>query len=235
MSPELRAFLAAADLDDLGDARGDIKTVNETDAAAVRSVLELWRDRQAIANLLFRADVIPQDLRIATLLRGFGEKREPYFVLAAACGVSKIDAAKFPAEDRKRIMTELVAIVRSTNDIRTQRASLSLQEFAVQQDAAEIIGLLAHPDKLVRNNLRNWLFRMLRDRGLDGFAEAAHASSLRADVRREVVADFKDYLVNPDGSPPTLFSYIPNLGETTADTWKQLDPPLAQARADGGA
>jgi HEAT repeat protein len=239
MSPELKAFLAAEDLDDADEARKKLKSLSDADAAAVGSVLRQWQDVQAVSNLLFHPDLIPEDVRLATLFRGLGERQENYYVLAALCGVTEIDAARWSAEDRKRVVAELLAILRGTNDIRAQRASVTVAQFAGERDAPQVIALLEHPDKTVRQNLRVWLFRTMKDRGVEALAAAARDSGLGAEAERQVVADFKDYVTNPEGAAYTgpLFAYIPNLREVQPSTWKraELAPPRQPKAEDVGA
>ena len=83
MSPELKAFLVAEDLDDIQDARVKIKSVTATDAEALHAILEQWREAQAVSNLLIHADLIPQDVRLASLFRGLEERAVDYYVVAA--------------------------------------------------------------------------------------------------------------------------------------------------------
>ena len=160
-----------------------------------------------------------------------------YYVLAALGGVAEIDAARCSAEDRKRVLAELLTILRNTNDIRAQRASLTLKQFAGERDTLQVIALLEHPDKTVRHNLRVWLFRTLRDRGVETFAKAVRNSGLRPEAQREVLADFKDYVADPEGAEYTgsLFAYIPNLREVKPSTWKRLAPALAPQPKAGPA
>src|ERR1041384_4114162 len=68
MSPALKAFLTAEDLDDLVGARQGIKALDDGDPAAVLSVIERGGPPQAVSNLLIHPTVIPADRRVATLL-----------------------------------------------------------------------------------------------------------------------------------------------------------------------
>jgi HEAT repeat protein len=237
MSPELKAFLAAEDLDDLGDAHKQIKALTEEDKAAVRAALKRWQDPQAVSNLLFYPDLIPRDVRLASLLRGLGEQHVPYYTLAAVCGLGEIDADTWSAEDRKRALAELLTLLRNTNDIRAERTSLALQHFAGEREVPQIIALLEHPNDTVRHNVRAWLFRKLRNRGVEALATALRDSGLRPEARRDVLADFKEYVMAPDaaGQPRVLFAYIPNLREVKPSTWKRLEPAVALPSKAGPA
>src|SRR5262249_39189589 len=180
---------------------------------------------QAVSNLLFHPDLIPEDVRLPALLRGLNEQREPYYALAAICGVGTLDRARWSAADRKRVRDGLLATLRNTNDVRAQRASLTLGEFAGEGDAPQVIALLEHPNDTVRHNLRAWLFRALKDRGAEAFAAAVRDSGLGPEARRDVLADFTDYVTDPDGAAYTgpLFAYIPNFREVSSSTWKRAE------------
>jgi hypothetical protein len=139
MSPQLTAFLAAEDLDDVGDARKPIKALDATDTAAIRSVLKQWKPSQAVANLLMNPSLIPQDVRLATLRRALAERRTPYLVLAAVVGFQEVDPDKLSAKDRKQVTADLLAIMRANSDVRATRATLSFAGFARTSDAPGVI------------------------------------------------------------------------------------------------
>ncbi len=115
MSPELEAFFAAEDLDELLNARGEITALTAEDESAVRSVLQEWRNPQAVSNLLFHPSLISADLRLATLFRGMYERRMVYYVLAAVVGFQSVDPAGLLDSDRQRVLTELLAVIRDTS------------------------------------------------------------------------------------------------------------------------
>jgi hypothetical protein len=210
MSPQLKAFLAAEDLDDVGDARAKIKTLSADDAAAIRSILAKWEDAQAVSNLLIESDLIPEDVRLASLFRGLAEQREPYYGLAAVVGFQGIEADKLSDKERKRVAAELLAIIRKTRDARAKRASLSIDGFISERDAPQVLALLEHADDTVRTNLRAWLFNEFKGRGVEEFADAVRQSGLPAEAQERVIAQFKDWRAKPTDFGP-LFGYIPNL------------------------
>jgi hypothetical protein len=108
MSPELEAFLAAEDLDEVLNARGKIAALAADDEATVRAVLAEWRNPQAVSNLLLHSTLIPEDIRLPTLFRGLYERRVVYYVLAAVVGLQSLDAAGIADGDRQRVLTDLL-------------------------------------------------------------------------------------------------------------------------------
>jgi tetratricopeptide (TPR) repeat protein len=218
MSPELKAFLAAEDLDDVGDARASIKSVAAADKAAIRGILKEWKNQQAVANLLIHADLIPEEDRLATLFRGLAERRVDYYVVAAIIGLGEINRDKLSAEDRTRLRNTLLTILRETSDVRAKRASLAFTAFVSATDAPQIIALMEHPDETVRNNLRAWLFETFKDRGIKEHAAAAGKSGLPEKTQHRLVAEFEEFVKDPrrkdqEIKTHVLFAYIPNLKE----------------------
>ncbi len=69
----VQAFLRATELDSLAQLRDGIDAAALADAdPRIREVIATWTDRQALANLLMHAGLIPADLRVAALVRGLG-------------------------------------------------------------------------------------------------------------------------------------------------------------------
>jgi hypothetical protein len=215
MSPELEAFLAAEDLDELLNARGKITALTPEDEAVVRAVIGEWRNQQAVSNLLFHPDLIPTDIRFPTLFRGLQERRIVYYVLAAIVGFQSLDANALPAADRQQALSDLLAVIRYTTDILAHRASVSFQGFAKPEDAPKVFALMGHADKTVRHNVRAWLFRTFQSIGTEPLGDAGRQSGLGEEVQRQVAGEFADFLANPPQgfkSPVfSLYGYIPNL------------------------
>ena len=217
MSPQLDAFLAAEDLDELLNARQNISALDAEDAGIVRSVLHQWQNPQAVSNLLLHPTLIPDDARLQALLQGLSERKVAYYVLAAVVGLQGINAADLANADRERLVVDLLALIRDTNGILAQRASVSFQGLANEADVPQVFGLMGHADNTVQHNLRAWLFRTFQGRGVEPFAAAAAKSGLAEDVKRRVVGEFTEFVMNPPQgfkSPVySLFGYIPNLRE----------------------
>jgi len=221
MSPELKAFLTAEDLDELSSARRMITALDDEDAAVVRLTLQQWDNPQAVANLLFNPNIIPEDLRLASLFRGVGERQVVYYVLAAVVGFQSIDPAELVAEERGRVVAELLAILRKTSGILAQRASVSFQPFAREDDAPRVFALWAHPDDTVWHNLRAWLFRTFQNRGIEPFTAAIRQSGLADNVQQRLIDDFTEFVTDLtafQGWLLNLFGYLPNLRGATQST-----------------
>lgn len=218
MSPELQSFLTAEDLDEVLDARGNLTALSVEDTEVVRDVIAQWQQPQAVSNLLIHPDLLPEDIRLASLFRGLAEQRVAYYVLAAIVGFQSVDTPLLTANENAKIATALWEIIAQTEGVLAQRASLSFRAFASEVDAPAVLFLMAHSDKTVRHNLRSWLFSVFKDRGLAAFANAVQASDLGEAQKQELVAEFTACTTKPpEGFNSPLFpllTYIPNLRDT---------------------
>jgi hypothetical protein len=214
MNPHLEAFLGAEDLSEALMALRWIHAFDGKDAAAIRLILEQWRDAQAVSNLLFHPTLIPEDVRVTSLFRGLAERQRVYYVLAAVVGLQSINRAELSAVERIRVTEELLAIIRKTKGILAQRASVSLQEFISEDNAPRIFALWSHPDDTVWHNLRAWLCRTFQNRGVEAVTAAVRQSGLSEEVQRRLVEDFTEFLCKPanfDNWLSELYGCIPNL------------------------
>lgn len=212
MSPELMAFLTAEDLDDVGDARNKIKELTADDRADVHSILAQWQDAQAVSNLLLHPDLIPEDVRLASLFRGLAEKRVAYYNLAAVVGFQEIKSENLSNEERDRVVSEMVAIMRKTTDARAARASLSIENFFTEKDAPQVLALVDHGEDTVRKNLRALLFNKFKHRDIEAFTAVVGQSGLEPEAKGRIIAEFKASQAKPTNLG-ALFAYIPNLRE----------------------
>lgn len=215
MTPELEAFLTSEDLDEIQKARGKIEGRDVDDEAVIRAVLEQWQNHQAVSNLLLHPDLIPDDIRLETLFRGLYEQQVGYYVLASVIGFQSLDVSEMADVDRRRVLSDLLVVMRETTGILAKRASISFREFANVEDASQVFALIGHTDMTVRHNLRAWLFQTFAAVGTEALAVVGHESGVNEEMQRQIVKEFDDFLTNPsnDFSSPLcpLFGYIPNL------------------------
>jgi hypothetical protein len=103
-SPELERFLTATDLDDLQEARGEIKVISREAAAALTELVTAWDDEQALANLLMYPEVIPAPQRVFALLRALMTAPTHYLLLASLVGLRRVE---MPREHRLAVSQRL--------------------------------------------------------------------------------------------------------------------------------
>ena len=67
-SSALKRFLIARDLDELQAARMEISEITRADADSLAAYVSSGGDTQGLANLLMYPEVIPEQLRISTVV-----------------------------------------------------------------------------------------------------------------------------------------------------------------------
>lgn len=216
MSPELKAFLEAEDLDDLLEARSNLRQLDEKDMKRIRCTLQSWRNPQAVSNLLFHPFLIPAGIRASCLLRGLREKKNQYYVLASVVGLQGVDSTGFSEVDRKAIKECLISTLKTSEGIISSRASVSIRDYLSSEDASTMFELLSHPDEATRHNVLCWLIRIMEEKGSDAFVSMARSSNIPEDVKTEAIDKFQEHLKQKEIGESSSFSmplyaYIPNL------------------------
>lgn len=212
----LQRFLEAKDLDELLRASQALSVLDADDEAEVRAVLDARANTQALANLLFHPHLIPDELRLPTLVAALAAGAHPYFNLAAIVGLQETDAATLDEPTRVQICDLLLDILEGTNDVRAARASITVIRFLAASDGPRLAALVQHPDPTAAHNILAWHLRSFAGRGEetlaaafaslgDGGAAAALAvAKLREHQARQAAGEFSS-------AGQTLLAYIPNL------------------------
>ncbi|WP_410509862.1 hypothetical protein RSJ42_06955 [Methanosarcina hadiensis] len=218
ISPELKTFLEAEDLDDLMEARSKLWQLDEKDIKKIRFILQKWNSPQAVSNLLFHPFLIPEDLRASCLLRGLREKKEPYYILASIVGLQGVDPTVFPKEQRKTIKEYLISVLKVSEGIISARASVTIYDYLSLEDASTAFELLSHPNEAVRHNILCWLIRTIEESDPGTFISIANSSNIPEDTRKEAIKKFQEHLRQKEIGECSLFgtqlyAYIPNLKE----------------------
>lgn len=212
----IAAFLAADELDLLADVRAGLGSPTASEQAEVQTVVEAWTDIQAVANVLFYPEVLPPEKRLAALRRGLSDQGHRYLRLAAATGAGSLDLGSLGDDDRLMLLRDLRGLLASDTSTVAARASVSIRRLLLPADSADIVPLLAHPDRVVRRNLEIALLGLLGPRALQtlladrsrvagGDAAAAHAAFAGDGIDATRELDQQRVL-------PSLV-YLPNLSE----------------------
>jgi hypothetical protein len=217
-SVTLANFFATEDLDDLQRAASKLGVLEEVDVRRIRSTLEEWHNEQAVANLLFYPRLIPEELRVKSIVRGLDERRQPYYVLAAAVGVQEMEVSTLTEEEMTVIRDRLLRVVASDSSIVAKRASVSLQTFLKKSDGETVCSLLGHPDETVRHNLLAWLVTTFEPGHSDDLRHFVEASELDKQTRQDITRQMTEYVQARregkfTGVDMPLLGYIPNLSE----------------------
>jgi hypothetical protein len=215
MSEKLKIFLQAEDLDDLQSAKNKLGDLEEEDIALIHSILQQWQNLQAVSNLLFHPCVIPEAIRVNSLLHGLADQENRYNVLAATVGLQEIDPEPLSDEDIAQIRKRLLDIIETNETILAARASVSILPFLSEYEIDRVFRFLSHPVEAVRHNILGWLYENAGFESREAFiATATHH------VLPETLAWVSETLQEHDrrvtaGQPSTLglplYTYIPNL------------------------
>lgn len=216
ISPELKAFLEAEDLDDLLEARSNLRQLDEKDIKKIRSTLKKWNSPQAVSNLLFHPFLIPEDIRASYLLKGLKDKKNPYYILASVVGLQGIDSTGFSKEQRKAIKECLISALKTSEGIISARASISVRDYFSPEDTSTMFELLNHPDEATRHNILCWLIRIMEEKGSGAFVSMARNSNMPEHTQKEAIDKFQEHLKQKETGESSSFSmplyaYIPNL------------------------
>lgn len=216
ISPDLKAFLEAEDLDGLMEIRSKLRQLNRKDVKKIRSILQKWNSPQAVSNLLLYPFLIPEDIRGSCLLKGLREKKNSYYVLASIVGLQGIDPTSFSEDERNEIKESLIFTLKTSGGIISARGSVSICDYLSSEDASTMFELLDHPNDTTRHNILCWLIRAMEERGSDAFVLMARSSGMPEDVRKEAIEKFQEYLRKKEAGEVSSFSmqlyaYIPNL------------------------
>lgn len=216
ISPELKAFLEAVDLDELLEARSKLRQLDEKDMKKIRFILQKWNNPQAVSNLLFHPFLIPPAIRANCLLKGLRERKNPYYVLASVVGLQGIDSTGFSEEERKAIKENLMSALKDSEGIISARTSVTIYDFLSFDDVCNAFELLSHPDEITRHNILCWLIRTMEEPGLNAFVSMANKSSIPEEIREDAIEKFQEHLRQKETGECSLFgthlyAYIPNL------------------------
>ena len=218
-SQNLAGFLRTEDLDDLLDALDDLGPLTPDDVQVVRAIIQEWRDEQAVSNLLIHSHLIPDDIRVASLVRGLDEEAQVYYILAAVVGIGGIDRTAISSADRTALRERLLGLISSDDSIVAERATVSLPVVLTSDDGPLVSRELAHPNETVRHNLLSWLLKEFDPESSPALLDLIDASGVSDDTKDESRRAIAEYVkkrqsgtFNPLDGP--LLSYIPNLRDT---------------------
>lgn len=218
----LNAFLRSDELDDTITLAHQLN-VQDADMDAIRDAVAAWTDEQAIANLLMYSYLLPDDMRVATLLRGLNQATNTYAVLAALVGLQDLEL-KLDEGMHTEILNRLIDIIHSAPQITQARATVILNQIARPEDADPLLRLLTHPDEVIRHNILVAFISAVGLQNASAIIEAAlkrgtivPATKAYADAKlagserffKEGEVDYSAWYLSDLSAP--LLTYIPNL------------------------
>jgi hypothetical protein len=212
---ELSRFLEIAELDHLQRAAAALLPLHPEEAAELSRILLDRTNLQAVSNLLFHPEVIPDAMRVSSLLRALTTPSHPYELLAAVVGVQEIAPEQLDSTQRRDLVEALLEVIRGTEDVRSSRAAVSIAPFLTADDGPRLAPHVLHADDTTATNVLAWFLKTFESSSEEAFralfGDAREAAEKALEKRREHLAKKQAGGLSFAASP--LFSYIPNLSD----------------------
>jgi len=206
-------YLTLTDLDEVAAAAGSI------DSAAAepefRRVIEEWTDRQAVSNLLWHPELLPDDLAVPALIRALSGG-DSYLRLAAAVGTRHLsDSLDEDSPEVHELVAGLLATVGAESGLVARQAAVSLHGLIPADQARSAFARLTHPDP---ETFRALIAALADLFGWDGLQFLLGDEDF---ATRETSVRIRDRLATADIGPHDLVpavEYLPNLAEWPVST-----------------
>ncbi len=167
-------FLKITDLEILEHSYKNLGALSRQDAELVNRTLASWTNQQAIANLLFYPALISEKIRQDVIMKALEETEKPYLVLAAVVGLETLGMRNMNEEWRVQVYQRLLRIMQDYEDVIAARASVTVWEFAGEDDYGELLRIYPVKDSVANRNIM--AFVLIR------FAEATR-KQLKKDLK----------------------------------------------------
>jgi len=215
-SATLKRFLSARDLDELQAARMEISEITRADADRLAAFATGEGDTQVLANLLMYPEVIPERLRIATVVAALQGDPSDYLLLAAVVGAGRMEFGEDHGPYVAERLLELSAYAGPPVSI---RAAHSFGKVARFHDVRVAVARLGDLRPTERHNILAGLVNEF------GIGEIRHALALCRELSLMDTGDIdaiEQALANGENYPQSnlpipLLTYIPNLDEWAPD------------------
>ncbi|XP_065655539.1 uncharacterized protein LOC100199092 isoform X4 [Hydra vulgaris] len=88
----LGQFLLAVDVNQSAYFANGLKCLSDRDTKMIRKIIEEnWDDEvQMVSNLLQYPNLIPEDIRVSSIIKGLEDEEMPYYILSASVGAQKL-------------------------------------------------------------------------------------------------------------------------------------------------
>ena len=172
----------AEDLNLAGVIAFHLQQLGPHDAIMVRKILEEnWEDEeQMVSNLLQFPFLIPEDIRIDSLKRGFEDFECPYYILSSAVGLQRINTTEnINVEEVRGILKK--ACLHDIGMV-AMRAFITLHPYLKYPDDFQfIVDILQRPRSTLFENALTWL--MIQIKNKNDITELLNGSGLTGEVK----------------------------------------------------
>ena len=185
-------FLMAEDLNHAELIAFNLRQLGPRDVVMVRKVLEEnWEDEeQMVSNLLQFPFLIPDDIRIESLKRGFQDLDCPYYILSSAVGLQRLDISEsgqmdYLKEELKKSCLHEIGMV-------AMRAFITLYpHLKYPNDAQFIVSILQRPRSTLFQNALTWLILNVKNK--NEITELLNKSCLAVDTKLKAEGFIEDH------------------------------------------
>ena len=192
-SPLIR-YLRVTDYEALELVYAEIKSPDHSELQFIEHIISEWKEEQAIANLLFYPELIPEPLRFDAILRALESDDAPYYVLAAVVGLQTIDHNDWTSAQRKAIGERLISITSQDVEVIAARASITVWEYLDDLGDDRLLKLYPVATATANKNIMAFALTRYADNTKKNFKKTLKAMNIKWGTRRKFVKRFKKYL-----------------------------------------
>ena len=136
----------------------------DSDETIIRNIVKNgWdEEEQVISNLLQSPFLVPEDIRISTIIRGLEDDEMPYFILSACLGIQRV---KLKDDDMERLQKLLRKAVFNEHGAVCMRAFITLNPFLkYPEDNQLFIDILNTKKSPLHETALSWLVLHVSDK-----------------------------------------------------------------------
>lgn len=221
MASSLGQLLMEEDLDYARRLVKSLNSSNKYDEVMIRNILNNnWdTEPQMVSNLLHFPSVIPNDLRLPSLLRGLQETKRSYYILAASHGLSSLDLASENENHVKEIKEQLKTTTMRPQGVIAIHAFTALGRLLRHPEDTEFVLRFLHCDKsTLHHNALTWIFLNIKDKS--EVKKILENKAVPEDIREEGLERLETDLID-DFNQDSGFTYTPNLADFEAMRHKE--------------
>lgn len=142
----------------------DYEQLDEYERKMINNILDYnWNEEHLmVSNLLHAPHIIPDDIRLKTLIKGLREEKQPYYALAAATGIASLQLEGPDAEKIIELLKNLSTHKQGTIAVRGFMTLAGLLRHP--QDTSFVVKFMYKSQSILRYNSLDWLIANIQDK-----------------------------------------------------------------------
>ncbi len=191
---ELIKYLKIRDLDLLEQGFKELEAIKAPQLLLIEQVLDEWQNEQALVNLFFYPQLIPEKRRVPVLLKALGAEHAPYYVLAAVVGMQQLNPGYFATDERGELVTQLLGLVAENVALISARAAVTIWEYLEEHNVNDYLMLYPAKDSATNRNILAYVLTKYADHSKRAFKRQLRDAGLPWGRRRRFLRCFKKFL-----------------------------------------